>query len=127
MRLADVLGHDAAVSELRRAVAADRVPAALLLLGPAGVGKRTLADALATRLLCASATDDAYENSSRNAPADSFRQWRSPTAAKRTLPCERIAQPPLVACRAGSESARLDATRRVVRRLLVFPTLAGRQ
>jgi DNA polymerase-3 subunit delta' len=59
MRLADVLGHEAAVAELRRVIAADRVPAALLLLGPAGVGKRTLADALAARLLCATPADDA--------------------------------------------------------------------
>jgi len=57
--LADVLGHEAAVAELRRVIAADRVPAALLLLGPAGIGKRALADALAARLLCAAGTDDA--------------------------------------------------------------------
>jgi DNA polymerase-3 subunit delta' len=59
MRLADVLGHEAAVAELGRAIAADRVPAALLLLGPAGIGKRALADALAARLLCAAGSDDA--------------------------------------------------------------------
>ena len=59
MKLADVLGHDATVAELRRVIAAERVPAALLLLGPVGVGKRTLADALAARLLCAAGADDA--------------------------------------------------------------------
>jgi DNA polymerase-3 subunit delta' len=59
VKLADVLGHEAAVAELRRVIAADRVPAALLLLGPAGIGKRALADALAARLLCAAGTDDA--------------------------------------------------------------------
>jgi len=59
VRLADVLGHDAAVAELRRVIALDRVPAAVLLLGPAGVGKRALADALAAHLLCAAGADDA--------------------------------------------------------------------
>jgi DNA polymerase-3 subunit delta' len=59
VKLADVLGHEAAVAELGRVIAADRVPAALLLLGPAGIGKRALADALAARLLCTAGTDDA--------------------------------------------------------------------
>jgi DNA polymerase-3 subunit delta' len=59
MKLGDVRGHDGAVGDLRRVVAADRVPAAILLLGPAGIGKRTLADALAARLLCTAGGDDA--------------------------------------------------------------------
>jgi DNA polymerase-3 subunit delta' len=59
VRLADVLGHDAAVAELVRVIVADRVPPAVLLLGPAGIGKRALADALAARLLCTAGTDDA--------------------------------------------------------------------
>jgi len=59
MKLADVLGHDGAVAELRRVIAAGRVPAAILLLGPAGIGKRALADALAARLLCTAEGDDA--------------------------------------------------------------------
>jgi DNA polymerase-3 subunit delta' len=59
MRLADVRGHDGAVAELRRVIAADRVPAAILLLGPAGIGKRALADALTARLLCTAGGDDA--------------------------------------------------------------------
>jgi len=59
VKFGEVLGHDAAAAELRRVIAVDRVPAALLLLGPAGIGKRALADALATRLLCTAGTDDA--------------------------------------------------------------------
>ena len=59
VKLADVLGHETAIAELTRVIAADRVPAAILLLGPAGIGKRALADALAARLLCTAGTDDA--------------------------------------------------------------------
>jgi DNA polymerase-3 subunit delta' len=54
------VGHGRALERLRRAVAEDRVPSAILFLGPEGVGKRALADALAARLLCAaSGADDA--------------------------------------------------------------------
>ena len=54
MKLADVVGHDAAVARLRQAAADGRPASAYLLLGPPGVGKRTLADAFAARLLCES-------------------------------------------------------------------------
>ena len=57
VRLSDVVGHDAAVARLRRAAAEDRPASAYLLTGAAGVGKRTLADAFAARLLCASPAD----------------------------------------------------------------------
>ena len=56
MKLADVVGHERAVARLRHA-AAGRVPAAILILGPPGVGKRTLADAFTARLLCAAPVD----------------------------------------------------------------------
>ena len=58
MRFADVLGHDAAVERLRRAAATQRLAGAYLLTGPAGVGKRLLADAFAARILCAAPRDD---------------------------------------------------------------------
>ena len=57
MRFADVVGHARAVGRLRRIVVADRVPAAVLLLGPPGIGKRLVAEAFAARLLCESPTD----------------------------------------------------------------------
>jgi DNA polymerase-3 subunit delta' len=56
MTFADVIGHEPAVRRLRRAVAKGRVAAAYCISGPSGVGKRTLADAFATELLCARAT-----------------------------------------------------------------------
>jgi DNA polymerase-3 subunit delta' len=60
VRFADVVGHAAAAARLGRAAAEGRVPGAVLLLGPPGIGKRALADAFAARLLCqAPAGDDA--------------------------------------------------------------------
>jgi DNA polymerase III subunit delta' len=52
MKFAEVVGHESAIVRLRRLADDARVPGAVLLLGPAGVGKRRLADAFATRLLC---------------------------------------------------------------------------
>jgi DNA polymerase-3 subunit delta' len=46
------VGHEAPAARLRRAAAEGRVPGAVLLLGPPGVGKRVLAEAFAARLLC---------------------------------------------------------------------------
>jgi len=53
VELLDVVGQDAAVAQLQRGLASDRLPHALLLAGPAGVGRRTTATALARALLCA--------------------------------------------------------------------------
>lgn len=58
MKLADVVGHTRAAGHLRRVVTEGRVPTAFLFLGPEGVGKRTLADAFAARLLCETPADD---------------------------------------------------------------------
>ena len=55
MRLAEVRGHDRIKPVLARALARDRVPPALLLAGPDGIGKKALALALAQALLCESA------------------------------------------------------------------------
>jgi DNA polymerase III subunit delta' len=53
VKFADVVGHERAVARLQRAAAEDRLAAAILLTGPAGIGKRALADALAARIVCA--------------------------------------------------------------------------
>jgi len=50
--LQDIIGEDAAVAALRGFLAAGRLPHALLLAGPEGVGRRTTAEALAAVLLC---------------------------------------------------------------------------
>jgi DNA polymerase-3 subunit delta' len=52
MAFAEVLGHDWVRERLWRSLEAGRVPPALLLVGPDGVGKRTLALALGRALVC---------------------------------------------------------------------------
>ena len=50
--LSDILGQDAAISWLREAYMADRLPHAMIFAGPVGVGKATTARALAALFLC---------------------------------------------------------------------------
>jgi DNA polymerase-3 subunit delta' len=52
VRLGDVRGHDRVRAILARALERDRLPPALLFSGPEGVGKKTLALALAQAALC---------------------------------------------------------------------------
>jgi DNA polymerase III subunit delta' len=56
-----VLGHERARALLARGLSERRLPPALLLAGPAGVGKRTLALAVARALVCARGGGDACE------------------------------------------------------------------
>ncbi|MBI5722794.1 MAG: hypothetical protein HZA50_02465 [Planctomycetes bacterium] len=53
--LGDIIGQDRPVGRLRQMLAGRRMPHALLLVGPDGVGKRTTATALAKILLCGKA------------------------------------------------------------------------
>lgn len=52
MRLSDVRGHDRVRAILSRALERDRLPPAMLFAGPDGVGKKTLALAVAQAALC---------------------------------------------------------------------------
>ena len=54
MRFSDVIGQNTATTQLRRAYAQGRLSHAYIFDGPAGVGKRTTALALAALLLCRS-------------------------------------------------------------------------
>jgi DNA polymerase-3 subunit delta' len=62
---ADLIGHDRVRGLLSRAIAAGRLPPALLLAGPDGVGKRMLALTAARALLCERASGDACESCAR--------------------------------------------------------------
>ncbi len=52
VELQDIVGQDAAIGRLQKAWQADRLPHAILLTGPEGVGRRTTATAFAKVLLC---------------------------------------------------------------------------
>ena len=52
MPFAEIVGHRAVVSRISGAVARDSLPPSVLLTGPAGVGKRLLATAVAQALNC---------------------------------------------------------------------------
>ena len=52
MPFSTIVGHARVLSLVARAVAQDTLPPALLLAGPAGVGKRRIAGAVAEALNC---------------------------------------------------------------------------
>jgi len=54
-------GHDAIVERFRRSLRAGRLPSTFLFVGPAGIGKRTLAAKLAQALLCETNPEQALD------------------------------------------------------------------
>ncbi|MCM1037424.1 MAG: DNA polymerase III subunit delta [Bacteroides sp.] len=58
MRFADIPGHEAVKSRLRQMADSGRIPHALLLEGPAGIGKYALARAFAQYIHCTDRTAD---------------------------------------------------------------------
>lgn len=61
MSFGNIIGHRRPIEELGRALASDRLPHALLVHGPGGVGKATLGRALATALLSGDPPDPLAE------------------------------------------------------------------
>ena len=57
LRFSDILGQSALLAMLREAEVEGTLHHALAFVGPEGVGKRTVALALAARLLCTSPID----------------------------------------------------------------------
>ena len=52
MHFSDIIGHKEIIQALKAAIAEGKVGHAYLFTGPAGIGKKTLAKAFATQLLC---------------------------------------------------------------------------
>lgn len=75
----DVIGQDAAVSELRALLAAGSLPHSLLLVGGRGIGKTTLARIIASEL--GTAPEDIYElDAASNRGVDDIRELRENVA-----------------------------------------------
>lgn len=53
-----LIGHQSALAQLAALLTSGRFPHALLIHGPQGIGKRTLANQLATRLICGPAVQE---------------------------------------------------------------------
>lgn len=58
MRFQDIVGQTDTIKTLKHMVDSNHLPHALLLLGPSGIGKRTLTLALSQYLLCTNRTND---------------------------------------------------------------------
>jgi len=68
--LLDIVGQDAAVGAIQRMLGGTRRAHALLFVGPAGVGRRTTAEALARTLLCAQPRSQPNRGRLADLPAD---------------------------------------------------------
>lgn len=58
MHFSDIIGHKEIIRALNAAIGESKVGHAYLFTGPAGIGKKTLAKAFATRLLCQEKTEN---------------------------------------------------------------------
>ncbi len=68
--LLDIVGQETALVRIQQALAAARVPQALLFVGPEGVGRRTTAVAMAKTLLCENVQSSPNAGRLADLPAD---------------------------------------------------------
>src|SRR5688572_18003730 len=82
-----VVGHRRLVSLLSRAIARNTLPPALLLAGPAGVGKRRVAMAIASAVNCLDPRSKPVTGSEEQDPAYAELEW---DACGKCASCRRI-------------------------------------
>ena len=85
MPLSSIIGHQNLTQLLRTAVARDRVPQSLLFAGPEGVGKRTVAIALAQAVNCPNRQQSSAQRAGRGPQLEDDACGVCPT-------CQRIAR-----------------------------------
>jgi len=83
IELLDIIGQDEAIAQLQQAMNGKRMPHALLLVGPDGVGRRTTAEALAATLLCERPVTVRNETAPKGQQKDQPDQPASPRPAGR--------------------------------------------
>jgi DNA polymerase-3 subunit delta' len=112
MKLSGVLGHERAIRQLRAAVVAARPASAYLVTGPIGVGKGTVARALAASLVC-------------DAPAEGDACGDCPQCARTTAGTHPDVR--MVAREDDRRDIRTEQARELTRWLTLRPLMAARQ
>jgi DNA polymerase-3 subunit delta' len=131
MPLRDVLGHRRIVALLGRSIARDSLPPSLIFAGPAGVGKRLTATALAQALNCLNPIVRSGEEDAEDTEGGKFSRKRRSTqdplvdACGECASCRRIARgvhPDVLVVEPGdSGSIKIEQVRDVIDRSAYRP------
>lgn len=90
MSFASIVGQDSAIALLRSLLARERLPHALLFVGPEGVGRHTTAIALAQSLLCRPEADAAAAGPSLFGDAPKAPVREGPDGCGKCAACRRV-------------------------------------
>src|SRR4051812_19456969 len=120
MPFAEVFGHHRLIDLLKRSIAGGTLPPSLLFVGPAGVGKRKVALAVAQALNCVRLTTP-----ERHLPADGSRVDGGADACGQCAACRRIERgvhPDVLVVEPGDSGAiKIDQVRDIVERAAYRP------
>jgi DNA polymerase III subunit delta' len=89
----EILGHQAVIQRFQRAAQSGRLSGAYLFVGPAGIGKRTLALQLAQALLCERASADRLEACDRCSSCTQVRSLSHPDLELVSRPSDKTIIP----------------------------------